>query len=68
MEPEKKTSGTIMWVVIAIIIILIGWYLWQTNMSTSPATVEEIASDLTTLEQDLNSTDTNLNLDLETID
>ena len=63
MEPEKKGSGALVGAVIIILILLVGGiYVWKQRAETVPAVpTEKIApadiEELDSLEQDLNSLD-----------
>jgi len=79
MEPEKKSHGALIGSIIIIIILIIGGlYIWQSKVKTTdinqlpPATPTPIDStdatdELNTLEQDLNSVDTDVDVDLNSI-
>lgn len=66
MEPEKKSSGAMVGLVVVIIILILGGiYMWQTNKNTSPADEVPLQSDtvsaqesadLEALDQELNAT------------
>ena len=69
MEPEKKSSGALIGSIIIIIILIAGGiYVWQAKVKSMPAeeTLEgEVVSpsdedDLNSLEMDVNSADTNI--------
>lgn len=69
MEPEKKSNGAMVGLVVIIIILIIGGiYMWQ---SKKDAPIEEVplqsdtvtaqeSADLDALEQDLNTADSNI--------
>lgn len=75
MEPEKKSNGALIGSIIIIIILIIGGiYVWQSKMKSAleeKARVQNIiqmnANELDALQQDLNTTDTNINVDANTI-
>ena len=77
MEPEeKKSNGAFIGSIIIIIILIIGGiYVWQSKVQKAleqkrieAQTVTPMdANELNALEQDINSTDTNVNIDLNTI-
>ncbi len=75
METEKKSNGALIGSIIIIIILIIGGiYVWQAKIKSAlekKAQVENIiqmqANELDALEQDLNEIDTNLDVDLDTI-
>ncbi|KKR70090.1 MAG: hypothetical protein UU13_C0014G0016 [Candidatus Nomurabacteria bacterium GW2011_GWB1_40_7] len=76
MEPEKKSNGALIGLIIIIIILIVGGiYVWQTNKTKEnppqllPETVTTGDSDeLNVLEQDLNAADTNVGVDVNGID
>ncbi|TSC78035.1 MAG: hypothetical protein G01um101424_169 [Parcubacteria group bacterium Gr01-1014_24] len=63
MEPEKKSNGALVGLIIIIIILVIGGiYIWQSNkmqeIPTEPEAVTTEDSDgLNTLEAEINTTD-----------
>ncbi|MEK7539072.1 MAG: hypothetical protein AAB595_00300 [Patescibacteria group bacterium] len=65
MEPEKKSNGALVGLVVIIIILVLGGvYIWQSNKNTlekNPANSETVtnqdSTDLNTLDQDLNTID-----------
>lgn len=72
MEPEKKSNGALVGLIIIVIILVVGGiYIWQVK---NKAALEEKnvnpqdSSELDTLEQDLNSTDTNVDVNFDTIE
>lgn len=75
MESEKKSNGALIGSVIIIIILIIGGiYIWQSKMKSTleeKAKVQNIiqmnANELDALEQNLNTTDTNIGVDANTI-
>ncbi len=71
MEPEKKSNGAMVGLVVIIIILIIGGiYMWQKKQSATetidqtPLQSETVTTDdsteLETLEQDLNTADTEI--------
>ena len=72
MEQEKKSNGAFIGLAIIIIILVIGGiYVWQSKVDTgalnnSALTAEE-AKSLDTLDQDLNTLDTNVGVDVNTL-
>ncbi len=78
MEPEKKSNGALIGLIIIILILIIGGvYLWQKNRSkiienpqslavTKTVTPDDSAS-LNTLEQDLNTTNTNIDVNVDSL-
>ena len=73
MEPEKKSNGALVGLAIIIIILVVGGiYIWQSQkMPEVPAEFENITtedtSDLDTLEADLQTTDTETGVDVNTV-
>ena len=75
MEPDKKTNGTMAGTIIIIVILIIGGiYTWQSKMKNAlrekearENTIQNDASALDGIEQDLKNTDTNLNVDVNQI-
>lgn len=75
MEPEKKSNGTLVGIIIILVILLIGGiYTYQSKMKSSleekaakQDTITNDANELNALQQDLNTTDTNLNVDVKTL-
>lgn len=75
MEPEKKSNGTMVGIIIIIIILVIGGiYTWQSKVKetlkekeSQGDTLLNDASALDSLSQELQNTDTNLNVDINTI-
>ncbi len=72
MEPEKKSNGAFIGLVIIVIILIIGGiYAWQSKVN-----VEEPVDVLTTedengveaLDQDLNTLETDIGVDVNTIE
>jgi len=67
MEPEKKSNGALVGLIIIIIILVVGGiYMWQSNKNAvenqgMPVPSETVTTqdsvDLDTLDQDLNTTD-----------
>ena len=66
MEPEKKTNGALVGLIIIVIILIVGGiYVWQTKNkgvtdgtdTNTQAVTPEDSSELDTLEQDLNTVD-----------
>ena len=65
MEPEKKSNGALIGSVIIILILLVGGiYVWMSRAKTEPLPAENLgteeAADLNTLEQDIDSVDMNI--------
>jgi len=76
MEPEKKSNGALVGSIVIIIILIIGGiYIWQTKVQkaleekikTENTVVPEDTTELDALEQDLNTTDTNIDVDVNAI-
>lgn len=78
MEPEKKSNGAFIGLIIIIIILVIGGiYVWQQPSTTvapaspvienSEAVTEEDSSELDSLQADVNSADIGGDLDTETV-
>lgn len=76
MEPEKKSNGALVGSIVIIIILIIGGiYIWQTKVQKAleekikaeNVVVPEDTTELNTLETELNTTDTNLDVDVNAI-
>jgi uncharacterized protein YpmB len=77
MEPEKKSHGALIGSIIIIIILIIGGiYIWQSKVKKAaekvpeapvPITSENTTDELNTLDQDINSLDTSTNVDTNSI-
>ena len=79
MEPEKKSHGALIGSIVIIVILIIGGiYVWQTKvkeikLKQQQAEMQAAAinaanlNELNTLEQDLNSIDNELEVNVETI-
>ena len=77
MEPdEKKSNGAIIGSIIIIIILIIGGiYIWQSKVKSaleakklqSENVIPLDANELNTLEQDINTTDTDVDVDLNSV-
>lgn len=74
MEIEKKSNGALIGLIIIILLLVIGGiYVWQSNKETPPVVettviTEEDSTDLETMEASLETTDTNIGLDVETVE
>lgn len=79
MEPEKKSNGALIGSIIIIVILLVGGiYIWQSKVKNMPAKTETAPqvndvtvtdlNDLDTLDQDLNATDTSTSVDVNSIE
>lgn len=76
MEPEKKSNGALVGlVVIVVILILGGIYIWQSKVKNTleqnkipagPVTSLDTNA-LNALDQTINTTDTNVGVDVKTI-
>ena len=77
MEPEeKKSNGPLIGSIIIVIILIVGGiYIWQSKVKSAVETKkiqsETVtpmdASELNALEQDLDTTDTNVNVDVNSL-
>ncbi|MFA5937305.1 MAG: hypothetical protein WC822_05530 [Candidatus Paceibacterota bacterium] len=76
MEPEKKSNGAFVGVIIIILILIVGGiYIWQAKVKSAleqkKAQKETVKtndiSDLDVLEKDLNAIDTNVEVDVNAI-
>lgn len=75
MEPEKKSNGTMVGIIIIIIILVIGGiYTWQSKVKetlkekeSQGDTLLNDANALDSLGQELQNTDTNLNVDINNL-
>ena len=80
METEKKSHGALIGSIIIIVILIIGGiYIWQSKVKTitMPKNTENViqtneitpadVNDLNVLDQDLNTTDTNTGVDVNSI-
>lgn len=70
MEPEKKSSGaTVGLIVIVIIIILGGLYIWQSKVENPAPTTDNLSAEdsaeLDQLDQDVNSASAEAGVDVE---
>lgn len=79
METETKSNGALVGLIVIIIILIIGGiYIWQSKtlpnekiknpQTSSEAIVDQDATVLDALEQDLETIDTNTGVDVNTID
>ena len=73
MEPEKKSNGALVGLVIIIIILIIGGiYIWQSNKTAiEPAETqvsEQDVTELETLEMDIRTVDTEVGVDASTVE
>ena len=73
MEPEKKSNGALVGLIVIVIILIIGGiYIWQLNKNAvnpigESQVSEQDSSELNTLEQDLETTDTSVGVDAEAV-
>lgn len=76
MEPEKKSNGATVGLIVIIIILIIGGiYIWKVNEKAAEkkavenATVTtEDTTELNALEQELNALDADANLDVNDVE
>ena len=71
MEPDKKSNGPLIGLIVIIIILVLGGvYMWQSNKDTlqkGDAVGSGDSTELNTLEADLNATDTSTGVDANTV-
>ena len=69
MEPEeKKSNGALLGSIIIIIIIIVGGiYIWQSKVKNALKVTPVDTSELDALEQDLGTIDTNVDVDVNSI-
>ncbi len=76
MEPEKKSNGALVGSIIIIIILIAGGiYIWQSKVQKAleekkfqeENVVPLDTNELNTLEEDLNTTDTTIDVDVNAI-
>ena len=74
MEPEKKSNGAFLGLIIIIVVLVAGGiYIWLSNQKAaeellqSETVTNQDSAALDALEQDLNTTDTNIDVDLEAV-
>lgn len=77
MEPEKKSNGALVGLVIILIILIIGGiYIWQSKIKSTlerqpnnqtESLVPADSSEPDALEQELNSTDASVDVDVEAV-
>ncbi|MFZ3011646.1 MAG: hypothetical protein WA060_01450 [Minisyncoccia bacterium] len=73
MEPEKKSNGALIGLIIIILLLVVGGiYVWQSNRDAlqeeSPVVTEEDSTELETLEASLETTDTNIGVDVNEVE
>lgn len=74
MEPEKKPNGAVIGLIIIVVILIMGGvYIWQSqvknvveNKDTTPVTTSD-TNDLDSLGKELESTDVNVDVDVNSI-
>lgn len=79
MEPEKKSNGAFVGLAVIIIILVVGGiYIWMSNQNSSPtvtpvtqtspqALSSQDATDINSLEQDVNSANTSTGVDASAV-
>ena len=75
MEKEEKTNGALIGLIVIIIILIIGGiYIWQSKVkqieqikAQNATILQEQANIIKSLEQDIQNTDTNVGVDASTI-
>jgi len=76
MEPEKKSNGTLVGLVVIIIILVVGGvYIWMSSKKATEKTQDqpsqtvttEDSAELDTLDADLQTTDTSTGVDVDVI-
>lgn len=76
MEPEKKSNGALLGSIIIIIILIIGGiYIWQSKVQKAleekklqeENVIPADTTELDVLEQDLNTLDTKIDIDLNSV-
>lgn len=68
MEPENKSNSTLVVIVVVVILVVLGLYVWQNMDGETAIPVEESASELDTLEQELNLEGGELDLGIENLE
>ena len=74
MEPEKKSNGALVGLIIIILLLVVGGvYVWQSNKETSPAIEATVitdgdSTDLEMMEASLETTDTNIGIDVTEVE
>lgn len=74
MEPEKKSNGALIGLIIIILLLVIGGiYVWQSNKDAlqetdSTVVTEEDSTELDSLEASLETTDTNIGVDVNEVE
>lgn len=79
MEPEKKSNGAFIGLIVIVIILVVGGvYIWLSSKKAaeemqraaqlqSETTINQDAAALSSLEQDLKTIDTNIGVDTNTV-
>ncbi len=77
MEPEQKSNGALVGLVVIIIILILGgFYIWSVNKDEETPTplqqenqnlTQEDESDIDNLDKDLQSADVNTGVDINTV-
>jgi flagellar basal body-associated protein FliL len=71
MEPEKKSNGALVGLIIVIVILVIGgvyiWQLKQEEMQGTESSLMQDSDELNSLDADLEATDTNTGVDANTV-
>jgi len=76
MDPEKKSNGAFIGLVIIIIILVIGGiYIWMSNKNSSPVPApstigtitDQDAAVIDALDTDIENTDTNIGVDVNAV-
>lgn len=78
MEPDKKSNGALVGLIIIILILVVGGiYMWQTNADKvkriedptpqSETTADEDTNELDLLDADLQATDSDAGVDVNTV-
>ena len=75
MEPEKKSNGAFIGLIVIIIILVIGGiYMWQLNQKTleekkvqSENVTAQDTTELDSLQAEVNATETDLGVDANTV-
>ena len=72
MEPEKKINGALVGLIVIVVILVIGGiYVWQSNKNSEPApagaVTDENSAELNMLEADLETTDISTGVDVNAV-
>ncbi len=74
MEPDKKSNGALIGLIIIIFLLVVGGiYVWQSNKDAlqktpTPVVTEEDSTELNTLEASLETTDTNIGANVNEVE